>query len=248
MHILLFGGTSEGRLLAERLHAKGVDLTMCVATEYGASLLPEKAGIRLLAGRLDERGICALLEREPFDYVVDATHPYAVEVTRNVRAAAEAVGVPCLRLVREGQPEGEWIHVSSLPAAADAAQELAGNVLLTTGAKELAPFSRPGLRERCIPRVLPNLESLRHCQELGFPGAHILCMQGPFSKELNLALIRQYKVKVLVTKASGSAGGFWEKAEAAKEAGCTLIVVDRPVREEGLSLEDMEAFLMGGAE
>ena len=81
-------------------------------------------------------------------------------------------------------------------------------------------------------------KSIASADSLGIPLDHIIAMKGPFSKELNSALIRQFDIKMLVTKASGKSGGFWEKVEAARECGVELIVIRRPIQEEGLSLED----------
>lgn len=240
MHILLFGGTSEGRELAEWLAGEGVSVTLCVATGYGASLIPSDPRIRVHTGRLDRSGMEGLMREGRFERVVDATHPYAVEVTRNLRTAAENAGLPYQRLLRDGAVKGDWICVSDLAGAAERLTAVEGGILLTTGSKELAPFAVPGLRDRCFPRVLPSLDSLGRCLELGFSPAHVLCMQGPFSKELNLAIIRQYGIGALVTKASGGAGGFWDKVEAAREAGCALVVVERPCQETGRSLEELK--------
>ena len=243
MNILLFGGTSEGRELAGWLAEEGFGLTLCVATEYGASLVPELPGLEVHTGRLDRSGMEQLLAGGGFDRVVDATHPYAVEVTENLRAAAEAAGVPYLRLLRQSGGEDGCHKAASLAEAAELLTGLPGNVLLTTGSKELAPFAVPGLVERCYPRVLPTLDSLERCLSLGFPPAHIICMQGPFSQALNVALIRQFHIQTLVTKDSGGYGGFREKAEAAREAGCALLVVERPTRETGLTLEELKTAL-----
>ena len=243
MNILLFGGTSEGRELAEWLSGEGFGLTLCVATEYGASLVPELPGLEVHTGRLDRSGMEQLLAGGGFDRVVDATHPYAVEVTEHLRAAAEAAGVPYLRLLRQSSGEDGCRKAASLAEAADLLVDLPGNVLLTTGSKELAPFAVPGLVERCYPRVLPTMDSLERCLSLGFPPAHIICMQGPFSRALNVALIRQFHIQTLVTKDSGGYGGFREKAEAAREAGCALLVVGRPTRETGLTLEELKTAL-----
>ena len=243
MNILLFGGTSEGRELAEWLSGEGFGLTLCVATEYGASLVPELPGLEVHTGRLDRSGMEQLLAGGGFDRVVDATHPYAVEVTEHLRAAAEAAGVPYLRLLRQSSGEDGCRKAASLAEAADLLVDLPGNVLLTTGSKELAPFAVPGLVERCYPRVLPTMDSLERCLSLDFPPAHIICMQGPFSRALNVALIRQFHIQTLVTKDSGGYGGFREKAEAAREAGCALLVVERPTRETGLTLEELKTAL-----
>ena len=243
MNILLFGGTSEGRELAEWLSGEGFGLTLCVATEYGASLVPELPGLEVHTGRLDRSGMEQLLAGGGFDRVVDATHPYAVEVTENLRAAAEAAGVPYLRLLRQSDGEDLCHKAENMTVAAEMLERLPGNVLLTTGSKELDHFARPGLRERCFPRVLPMADSLERCLALGFPPRNIICMQGPFTREMNVATLHQFHIDTLVTKDTGGYGGFRAKAEAAKEAGCALLVVERPTRETGLTLEELKTAL-----
>ena len=236
--ILLFGGTGEGRALAEWMLAKRIPCTVCVATEYGETLLP--AGAEAHVGRMDRDEMAALMGRG-YALVVDATHPYAVEVTENIRAAAEAAGLPRLRLVRQSGGGDGCLRAADMAGAAALLRELPGSVLLTTGSKELNHFAVPGLAERCYPRVLPMVDSLERCLTLGFPPRNIICMQGPFSRELNVALLRQYRIKILVTKDTGGYGGFREKVEAAKEAGCALLVVERPGAEDGLTLEQIQA-------
>ena len=242
MKILLFGGTGEGRELAEWMLSQGLDATVCVATEYGQTLLPDGAQVHV--GRLDV-GAMETLMAGGYTLVIDATHPYAVEVTKNIRAAAQAAGLPCLRLLRQSDREDGCQKAADMAAAADLLEGLPGKVLLTTGSKELDAFARPGLRERCCPRVLPMADSLERCLALGFPPKNIICMQGPFTKEMNLATLRQFHVRTLVTKDTGGYGGFRAKADAAREAGCDLVVVERPQTEEGLTLEEVQRRLLG---
>ena len=242
MKILLFGGTGEGRELAEWMLSQGLDATVCVATEYGETLLPDGAQVHV--GRLDA-GAMESLMAGGYTLVIDATHPYAVEVTKNIRAAAQAAGLPCLRLLRQSDREDGCQKAADMAAAADLLEGLPGKVLLTTGSKELDAFARPGLRERCCPRVLPMADSLERCLALGFPPKNIICMQGPFTKEMNLATLRQFHVRTLVTKDTGGYGGFRAKADAAREAGCDLVVVERPQTEEGLTLEEVQRRLLG---
>ena len=246
MRVLLFGGTSEGSELARWLVGRGCPVDLCVATQYGHSLAPSDPGIIVHTGRLDQAEMEKLMAREEVDCVVDATHPYAVVVTANVREAAQNLGLPCLRLVRQsGEPGEGVIRARDMDHAARLLEERPGNVLLTTGSKELAPFARPGLVERCFPRILPAVDGLAHCLELGFPPAHIICMQGPFGRALNEALIGQFAIQNLVTKDGGDRGGFGDKAEAARATGCALLVVERPSRETGLELEEMKQALEG---
>ena len=235
--VLLFGGTGEGRALAEWLAAEGVPHTVCVATEYGEALLPP--GGTAHVGRMDQGEMAALMGTG-YALVVDATHPYAVAVTENIQAAAGALGIPYLRLLRASDGEDGCRKAADMAAAAELLRGMEGNILLTTGSKELHHFAVPGLRERCYPRVLPMVDSLERCHELGFPPKNIICMQGPFTREMNVATLHQYHIQILVTKDTGGYGGFREKAEAAREANCRLLVVERPRQEEGLSLEAVQ--------
>lgn len=240
MRVLLFGGTSEGAELARRLPRPGLALTVSVATDYGAELL-KGLPVQVLRGRLDAEQMAALMRE--FDAVIDATHPYAVAVSENVRAAAERTGTHCHRLVRadDARP-GDWTEVPDAETAAKVLQTLTGNVLLTTGSKDLAAYTvLPDFRERIWVRILPSEESLRHALSLGAPARHIIAMHGPFSEELNAALLRQFDIKVLVTKRSGRAGGFAEKVRAARATGTALVVLARPTEEQGETMEDILA-------
>ena len=204
MEVLLFGGTAEGRELARWLLDQKIPTLVCVATDYGETLLP--AGAEAHVGRMDRGEMEALMTSRSFTHVVDATHPYAVEVTANIKAAAEGAGLPLLRLVRQSDGEDLCHKAENMAGAAYMLERLPGNVLLTTGSKELDAFAKPGLVERCYPRVLPTLDSLDRCLKLGFSPKNIICMQGPFSKELNVALLKQYDIKTLVTKDTGGEG------------------------------------------
>ena len=127
-----------------------------------------------------------------------------------------------------------------LTQCGEAARELArteGNVLLTTGAKELGAFS-PIAPERCYPRVLPTQEGIAACEAAGVPHRNIIAMQGPFSRALNEALIRQFEIHWLVTKDGGAAGGFAEKVQAAQSTGAQLVVLRRPP-EQGQTAQEI---------
>lgn len=237
MRILLFGGTTEGRKIAEYLCGKRCEVTICVATDYGATLVPESWNISTVTGRMDRAEMTELMRSQTFDCVIDATHPYALEVTDNILSSARALDRTLYRVVRECGDRGNWIVVENAAEAAKALPDLPGNILLTTGSKDLDAFA--GLAERCFPRVLPSMESLSRCLELGYPRENIICMQGPFSRELNIAIIRQFEIKTVVSKQTGAAGGFSEKAEAAEEAGCRFIVIGRARRERGLSVDEL---------
>ncbi len=234
MRVVIFSGTTEGRELSAETASMGADTTVCVATEYGKIIQEHVEGIKTLSGRMDEKEMAKVLAGA--DLCIDATHPYAREVSKNIRAAACAADVPCHRLLRrESKLPPDCILVNSTEDAADFLKGTEGNILLATGAKELSAFSNIE-RKRLYPRVLPVQESLAACEKMEIPRSNVIAMQGPFSSELNAALINQFSIKWLLTKDGGTAGGFDEKAQAAQKTGARLVVIRRP-KEDGESYE-----------
>lgn len=249
MEVLLFGGTLEGRLLAEGLAARGIRVTCSVATEYGRDLIRPAKGLTVQTGRLGAREMERLMKSRPYSCVVDATHPYAAEVSCHIKTAAERVSLPYLRLLRASEHGETVLRAASADEAAQILNGTEGAILLTTGSKDLAAFTAiQGYRERLWVRILPSVQSLQTALGLGIPAKQIICMQGPFSKALNAAMLRQTGARYLVTKDSGKAGGFAEKMEAAAEVGAVPLVIARPVQEQGRSLEELLELLCQEAE
>ena len=233
--LCVFAGTADGRQLVQRL-AGQAEILACAATEYGGELLEEIPGVEVSAQRLDENQMEALFRQRQFDCVIDATHPYAPIVTENIRSACEKTDTFYLRLLRDGGlPEG-CLFADSTAQAVEMLKSLPGNILLTTGSKELAAYAAlPDYAERVYARVLPVEASVAACRETGLPAAHIYAVQGPFPEELNVAMLHACHAQVLVTKQTGSKGGFFEKVSAAQKAGVTLLVIGRPESAPGVS-------------
>ena len=247
--LLLFAGTTEGRELAEYLAGCKVQVTACVATEYGETLISPQTNLTVHAGRMDRQQMQQLIQQEGFDLVIDATHPYAAVVTQNIAAACAQTDVPlyrCLRESEQGQDELEGyphlLMAQDTEQAAHLLEEIEGNILLTTGSKELPAYRQvKGFTERFYPRVLPLANVVESCLALGIPAAHLIAMQGPFSQEMNLAMIRQWNISCLVTKESGKTGGVDQKLAAAKQAGISVLLIRRPSEQvAGWSLQALK--------
>ena len=237
--ILIFAGTTEGRKLSECLSKADILHTVCVATEYGEIVLTENACAHVHRGRMDVEEMSAFISDGQFSAVVDATHPYAQVVTENIRAAMKGMDIPYIRLKRETDDSYDYDKIRSFECNEDCAEALLqinGNILLTTGSKELSVYcGYEGLKDRLYVRVLPGLESLSLCNENGIMGKHILALQGPFTVDMNEAMLRQYDISCLVTKKSGRAGGYIEKLEAAKRLDIPVYVVEKANVEENAS-------------
>lgn len=236
--LCVFAGTTEGRELAQFLAQQPVSALICVATDYGQSLLPSGENLRISAQRMDQAQMEALLRKERFDLVVDATHPYACVVTDNIFAACTATGTEYLRLLRsDADAAADTLFFPDIASVCTYLDKTEGSILLTTGSKELAQFSAlKHFADRVYARVLPMPDSLELCRQAGVQPSHIFAMQGPFSTQMNLALLHGANIRFLVSKASGAAGGFAEKLEAAAEAKVQMLVIGRPPQRQGLSL------------
>jgi precorrin-6Y C5,15-methyltransferase (decarboxylating) len=247
---VIFGGTTEGRLLAEHCASCRVTAHISVATEYGASLLPAADNIHIHHGRMDEKEMESfLLDINP-DVCVDATHPYAVEVTKNIKSACQNTGIRYMRVQRqnnagavtdtENESNLSVSYAADIGKAAEFLSGTKGNIFITTGSKELEKYTViPDYRARCFARVLPSAAVLENCEKLGFESKNIMAMQGPFSEELNRAMLRQCNASYMVTKQSGTQGGYQEKCEAALRERVNLVIVGKPREDEkGYSLEE----------
>lgn len=259
--ILIFGGTTEGRLLAEYCHQQEIEAYVSVVSGYGADLLPESEYLHVLSGRMAGEAMEGFMKRAAIRAVFDATHPYAAEATRNIKEACGRAGVSYLRVTREsaaaenpggGSGKGpaaafasQVVYVHSVKEAVCYLKDREGDILVTTGSKELAAYTAlPGYEERLYVRVLPSCAAISACEDIGIRGKRIIAMQGPFSEEMNRAMMRQLGVRYLVTKEAGAAGGFLEKLSAAEALSVTAVVIGRPLEErDGITLDAAKILL-----
>ena len=227
--VLIFSGTTEGRKLSELLARNAVACDVCVATEYGEAVMEPSEYIHVHRGRLDEQGMRKLFDKTGCRVVVDATHPYADIVTKTVKKALRCTGIEYIRLERKRSMSSGNSVYSSVEECAKALSLTQGNVLLTTGSKELSHFCcYKELKDRLYARVIPSIESLSICYENGLSGRQITAAQGPFTEETNIAAIRQYDIKHIVLKESGTVGGEDAKLAAAIKTGITAHIIKRP--------------------
>lgn len=259
--ILIFGGTTEGRLLAEYCHQQEIEAYVSVVSGYGADLLPESEYLHVLSGRMAGEAMEGFMKRASIRAVFDATHPYAAEATRNIKEACGRARVSYLRVTRESaaaeNPGGDSgkgpaaafasqvVYVHSVEEAVCYLKDREGDILVTTGSKELAAYTAlPGYEERLYVRVLPSCAAISACEDIGIRGKRIIAMQGPFSEEMNRAMMRQLGVRYLVTKEAGTAGGFLEKLSAAEALSVTAVVIGRPLEErDGITLDAAKILL-----
>lgn len=243
--VVIFSGTTEGRMLSELLSLSEVKHVVCVASEYGEEVMRKSDYADVRCGRMDATKMSEMMTEMVSDgltTVVDATHPYATEVTKNIKEAASLSGLEYIRVVRADE-KAESVKVTYYDSLGECIRGLSihkGNILLTTGSKELGTLKMTDASfiDRVYVRVLPSAESLELCERAGVDPTHIIAMHGPFSTMTNEAILRQYDIAHLVTKSSGHAGGFMEKVNAANNCGVWLHVISRPIIEEGITYKE----------
>ncbi len=240
--IFIFSGTSEGRTLSKMLAAAGADVHVRVATEYGAEVMGFDDDIDVKVGSCGgAEGIANVIRENGYEIVVDATHPYALNITEHIKQACDATGAFYIRLKRNDSDtdSDRIVKVSTVQEAIDYLKDKDGNILASTGSKDIALYTQiPNYKERVTARVLSTIESVQKCAEYGFSGRNLICAQGPFSEDTNYATLKQIDAKYIVTKDSGTAGGYEDKVRAAMRAGATVVLIERP-KEEGLSFDEV---------
>lgn len=229
-------------MLAQYCEKLKLPAFVSVAGEYGSSMLAECERIKILRGRMDKEEMLSFMQKENIAAVYDATHPYALLVSQNIKQACQEAKAEYIRISRDrGENKaGDYIEVKDTQGAADYLLKTEGNILITTGSKEIIKYKSLD-KERLFARVLPDEEALEACKNAGIHPSHIIAVQGPFSKEMNIAMIHMYKCKYLVSKQSGSRGGFQEKLDACEETGCIPVIVGLPIGDFGISEEEAKA-------
>lgn len=243
--VWVFAGTVDGNALAAELSRRGYGVIVSTASDYGAEIasvaLP---GIEVRSGRLGVAARRSQLKASGAVAIVDATHPFAIEISGQLHQLAAELNIPYIRYERPAAVLPSFARQApDMPAAARLAIEIGQRIFLATGIKDLDTFIRqPAAEHRdWFLRITPDTASLELALKAGVSRSHICAMQGPFSTDLNLALWSAWKVDCVVTKESGEAGGFASKAEAAAKLGISFIVVRRPQLSYPLATSDFNS-------
>jgi precorrin-6A/cobalt-precorrin-6A reductase len=236
--VLLLSGTHEGPLLAQALIEAGLEVratvTRAEAVVHLFGSLQEKVHVEVRG--FTEETLTAFLTRGEADVVLDATHPFAVRISRIARAACLVCRVPYIRYERpDWEPPTGTLCANSFPDAAAMLPELGTRAMLTIGAKQLKHFVPFQDRLIMYARILPSPVSIQQALAAGFRQDRLLCLRPPFSKDFNKAIFQEYKAEVLVTKASGVEGGVREKVLAAGELGMKVVMIRRPAPLDGIT-------------
>ncbi|AYR24986.1 precorrin-3B C(17)-methyltransferase [Herbaspirillum rubrisubalbicans] len=230
--VWVFAGTSDGNALAAELAGQGRRVVVSTATDYGGELARDDCpGAVVWSGRQGVEARRQALRDSQAWVLVDATHPFAVQMSQQLMRLSQELGIAYLRYERPGELAADDPHsCADMQEAAGKAIAMGRRIFLATGSKDLASFLHaPGAPARqWFARVTADPDFIGRALELGLPRAHLCAMQGPFSQGFNEALWRDWGIDCVVTKDSGEAGGYRAKLEAARALGIPLLTVRRP--------------------
>ena len=237
--IWIIGGTIEARIFTEKI--KDIkDFLVTSATESEREFINED---RLLVGRMDYPAMEKFVKEKRIKILVDLSHPYAIEVSKNARKVAEKYNIKYLRYTRAmTDRELETIYLNDYEECLELLKSIKGNCFFTTGSKNIGDFEKIKGKNRFIYRILPALESLEECKRYNIKMRDIVAVLGPFSLDYNKAMFSEYSADYVVMKDSGEEGGTREKILACQELNIVPIVIGREA-EKGINdltiLEEM---------
>lgn len=232
LNLMVMAGTSDARKMIKKLSLTGNYILATAISLNGGELAKQAGADKVLVGRFDSVKLAEIIRDNEIDVLIDATHPFASDATKNAIKAADIEKIRYIRFDRPTLdiPDNELIHkVNNFGEAVEEIVKLGDSrILHLAGVMTLHHLTGRIYPHRIVARILPTTFSIEKCQEAGIPPQNIVAMQGTYSKEFNQALMKEYDIKVVVTKESGKSGGTPSKLQAALELGIHIVMVMRP--------------------
>lgn len=229
--ILVLGGTSDSLEICDIINKNSnKDYILSVTTSYGEDLA-RKYAKEVIVGKLSKENMVDFINKNNINKIIDATHPYAIEVSKNAIESAKELDIAYIRyerrsLIEDISYENKYI-VSNIEEACKIAMEKGNNIFVGTGSKNLPQIVEYIPERNLIVRVLPTSEVILSCENLGLNADNIIAMKGPFSRSINEEFYKHYDIDIVITKESGVVGGFLEKVDACKALNIPVVIIKR---------------------
>jgi precorrin-6A/cobalt-precorrin-6A reductase len=225
--IWVLSGTESGRELVSALLEAEMPVLVTTGTEYRKDLYGNLPGLIFVPGKLEKKEMTGLVREHSVKLIIDATHPYSIEVTKNVIEVSKETDTRYIRYEKKPVELDGILTFSEYSGASSYLEEKKGNVMLLTGTNKIKSFSRVS-RERLYPRIVPFLNSVEEALGSGIRPGNIVAMSFRMSREFNTLLYRELKIEFLVTKEPGDTSGVLEMIESAVDTGVEVLVIKRP--------------------
>lgn len=224
--IWIIGGTSNAVEIARLMQANQLPHLVTVTTSLGRDIAALQ-GSRVLTGALSAEAMEQLIDEHGIRAVVDASHPFAADVSRQAMAVSTLKGISYIRFERALLRHSTARYFDDYENVISYLQATSGNILITTGSKYCAKYMPLGV-DRLFVRVLDTPASLQQTSEAGYPSDRVLTMRAVVSEAENRQTMKDLQIRFLVTKDSGADGGLQEKIAAASTVGAEVLIIDRP--------------------
>ncbi len=234
-NLLILAGTTKATALARAVAERGMTGTVSFAGRVERPLrqpLPQRIG-----GFGGAEGLAGYLRDNRITHVIDATHPFAVQMSRNAVDACTRMGVPLIALTRpewQARTGDHWEKVPDIAAAVAALDRPAAHVMLAVGRMHLDAFA-PNSQHRYLLRLVDPPEA-----PLPFPEADVIVDRGPFDEASDRSLMQAHGIELVVSKNSGGTGAY-AKIAAARLLGLPVIMIDRPTQPDRCEVQAVDA-------
>lgn len=226
--IWIIGGTKDTRDFLEKFLKFKKNIIVSTATEYGAKLI-ENLAVKSSSEKMDKEAMLKFVENNKITKVIDTSHPYAFEVSKNAMKVAEEKNIEYFRFEREKidiLPKKYKIF-EEIKDLIEYIEKLDGNILVTLGSNNVPFFKDLKNLPNIYFRILSRWEMVKKCEDNNILPKNIIAMQGPFTENMNVAMMEQLNIKYLITKKTGDTGGEREKISACDKTNVEIIYLEK---------------------
>lgn len=238
-------GTGEGREILSYINKYTDEIVVSTATQYGYEIYKDFKAKYFNYKPLNKEQFEQLVEEFGIKVFVDASHPYASEVSKTVINVCGKMNIDYIRYERKSyftelKDDENIIFIDKYEDLEKVLDSIEGNVLNTTGSNNALKVESLNIKNRIIHRVLPSPKVISKLLDNGISIDNIIAIKGPFGIDINNGIINEYKIKVLITKESGEEGGMKEKIESALKNDVKVVVIKRPKINYGEEFNDIK--------
>ena len=226
--IWVIGGTKDSRDFLEKFIKYDSDIIVSTATEYGAKLI-ENLPIKISSEKMDKEAMLKFVNDNKITKVIDISHPYAFEVSKNAMEVAEEKNIEYFRFEREeiNILPRNYKKFEDIESLIKYVENLEGNILVTLGSNNVPLFRGLKNLSDIYFRILPRWDMVKKCEDNNILPKNIIAMQGPFTENMNIAMMEQFNIKYLITKKTGDTGGEREKVSACDKLDVEIIYLEK---------------------
>lgn len=226
--IWVIGGTKDSRDFLEKFLKYESDVIVSTATEYGAKLI-ENLAVKTSSEKMDKETMLKFVENNKITKVIDTSHPYAFEVSKNAMEVAKEKNIQYFRFEREKVDilPRKYKDFEEIEDLIKYIENLEGNILVTLGSNNVPLFKDLKNLPNIYFRILSRWEMVKKCEDNNILPKNIIAMQGPFTENMNIAMIEQFNIKYLITKKAGDTGGEREKVSACDKLDVEIIYLNK---------------------